>query len=458
MLGRSGREATTCTVADENPGDVQTQVPRRRVSVSSVSCFLAAHSVSCLLHLRDDDAFVEILFEMVRPRLVEEGKPIGSAGDDESDHSMADDDDKDKQTASLYSQQHSKCLGEKRIAVVDSSLARAVVESSSSAPVVYHTNKTKRQSYRTVIGGTTTDNSDEWHAFSHPNAHTRDEMHQFQHSPTYQQQRYSHSYHHNQHRHHHRLLHTPPYSHPPPPPPAAHATHMEIGLLLDTRPIERMEGVIDQSIKAPLIVFDGANIAYSYGQTMQGTIDVRPEPDARGIRVAVTYFQHAGLRVLVVLPMSWIRSKPHVNDPSQANAKMQTDHWEVLQDLHRNGLLLAAPPTDDDDAYALTIAQRELSQTNHGGDGISSSSRLAYVVSNDLFRDAQRRDTTQQLSSWLTHGSGGHEGTGPGRISYAFCDTGRIDEHGERELDFVPNPRHPLTAWIERILRQSAHS
>lgn len=118
---------------------------------------------------------------------------------------------------------------------------------------------------------------------------------------------------------------------------------------------------------------------------------------------------------------------------------METPHLEVLKDLKSRGLLVAAPPRDDDDAYALTIARREDNRShNRGGGG-------GFVLSCDMFRDAVNRDAKGDLSEWLTRGSG----NGPGRISFAFCDMGSTDDYGDREMDFVPNPRHPLVAWIE---------
>jgi hypothetical protein len=70
------------------------------------------------------------------------------------------------------------------------------------------------------------------------------------------------------------------------------------------------------------------------------------------------------------------------------------------------------------------------------------------VLSNDMFRDAQGRDSTGQVRAWLT--AGHSKDTGPGRISFAFCDMGTMNDYGETELDIVPNPRHPLVAWIEQ--------
>jgi hypothetical protein len=130
------------------------------------------------------------------------------------------------------------------------------------------------------------------------------------------------------------------------------------------------------------------------------------------------------------------------------NAMMVTPQLEVLKDLKARGLLVAAPPRDDDDAYALTIARREDTRShNRGGGG-------GFVLSCDMFRDAVNRDASGELRGWLTKGSG----NGPGRISFAFCDMGSTDDFGDREMDFVPNPRHPLVAWIEGEHRKNLTS
>ena len=115
---------------------------------------------------------------------------------------------------------------------------------------------------------------------------------------------------------------------------------------------------------------------------------------------------------------------------------------EALEALHSAGLLVGSPPADDDDAYALTIARREEGRSRRrNGEG------PGFVVSNDMFRDAQKRDVSGNLQTWLNEGR--NETIGPGRISYAFCDMGTLNDNGERILDFVPNPRHPLVVWSE---------
>lgn len=231
-------------------------------------------------------------------------------------------------------------------------------------------------------------------------------------------------------------------------------THIEIGSD-NNRCIEKMEGVEDHSIKAPLIVIDGANIAFAYGEaTTACTIDAtngttnlyandrssKPMPDVRGLVVAENYFagnQNDGCRVLIVLTQSWLRQQHH-SDHSQQ---------EVLQQLRQRNRLVTAPISDDDDAYALQIAQRENRYrygTEHG---------CAYILSNDHFRDAQQRQP--HLKRWLNQGHSNE--TGPGRISFAFADLGRLDDHGDPILDILPNPRHPLVAWIEQQQQQQQH-
>lgn len=120
---------------------------------------------------------------------------------------------------------------------------------------------------------------------------------------------------------------------------------------------------------------------------------------------------------------------------------MLTDKVEVLTSLKEQGLLVASPPRDDDDAYALTIARREKERAKERGDG-----GAGYVLSNDMFRDAMGRDP--HMEHWLKEDWG--------RISYAFCNLGTMNEFGQQELDFIPNPRHPMVAEIERQ-RHSTH-
>jgi hypothetical protein len=202
-----------------------------------------------------------------------------------------------------------------------------------------------------------------------------------------------------------------------------------------------MVGVEDHGHKPPLVVLDGANVAHAYGTALAGMYSKgrgEAEPDATGIDVAVRYFCAVGIRVLVVLPQYWFRSKG-------GWSIVRAEHQNILNILQAQGLIVASPPADDDDAYALTIARREearsLRRTNGEGPG--------FILSNDMFRDAQTRDTTDALSHWLNDGR--DASIGPGRISFSFADMGTMNDHGERILDFVPNPRHPLVIWIENM-------
>jgi hypothetical protein len=180
------------------------------------------------------------------------------------------------------------------------------------------------------------------------------------------------------------------------------------------------------------------------------------EPNVQGIKVATDHFLHAGLRVLVVLPQYWLKTKSRSGDYGLINNSHQHNKYNsllldplqlnILNDLKTQGLIVTSPPTDDDDAYALTIARREeirslssLSKRNGEGPG--------FVVSNDLFRDAQDRDNTGVLKQWLKYGRDGT--VGPGRISYTFGMMGTMNDRGEQILDFIPNPRHPLINWME---------
>lgn len=226
---------------------------------------------------------------------------------------------------------------------------------------------------------------------------------------------------------------------------------------IDDRPIEQMEGVIDQGSKLPLVVLDGANVAYAYAGVMAGNNNSsleaassmnnrgKLEPDVRGIQIATEFFLEASVRALIVLPQYWFRGN---------NINRSAPQLEILGDLKAKGLIVASPPTDDDDAYALTISRREEARSRkppRNGEG------PGFVLSNDLFRDAQERDAPNRtLKEWLTKGR--NADVGPGRISYTFGDMGNMNDRGERVLDFVPNPRHPLIIWMESKCDEITHS
>lgn len=79
----------------------------------------------------------------------------------------------------------------------------------------------------------------------------------------------------------------------------------------------------------------------------------------------------------------------------------------------------------------------------------------AFILSNDLFRDAMERDASGELRAWLKSGDAPSPGDHqfPRRISYSFCDLGSMNRYGDEQLDFVPNPRHPLVAMTDRLNR-----
>ena len=81
--------------------------------------------------------------------------------------------------------------------------------------------------------------------------------------------------------------------------------------------IERMEGVISLDGKEPLVVMDGANVAYAYADAMSAVTGTnKREPDYRGLLVAANYFMQWDIRVLIVLPAPWFRLKPRAGDTS----------------------------------------------------------------------------------------------------------------------------------------------
>merc|ERR1712166_1048253 len=126
---------------------------------------------------------------------------------------------------------------------------------------------------------------------------------------------------------------------------------------------------------------------------------------------------------------------------------MVTPQMELLDEYKQQGELLASPPKDDDDLYAITIARLECARENgsSSSDG-STPRRRGYVLSNDQYRDAAARDDTGSLQQWL---NGNNTENGAGRISFAFCNMSSIDTYGDPILDIVANPRHSLVSWIK---------
>ena len=275
---------------------------------------------------------------------------------------------------------------------------------------------------------------------------------------------------------------------------------------------ERME-IEDIIPRPPLIVLDGANVAYAYGKAKSsanftasdhsgGNISAYPhqgssfgatgrafQADAEGILIACEYFMKAGCRVQVVLPAPWLQTKSQrryghdgsshydADEPAPSTSEM-SPQLEILHGLREQGLLCAAPANDDDDSYSIMLARREdarAARRRGGGQTSSKSSNEekkpksileqggGFVLSNDQFRDAQSRDRISSapsgLDEWL---EGTKKGSSrlkdrinniPGRISYSFGDVGSMDQYGDPKYDLVPNPRHPLIEEIEQSNR-----
>jgi hypothetical protein len=189
-----------------------------------------------------------------------------------------------------------------------------------------------------------------------------------------------------------------------------------------------------------------------------------------------------------VVPVSWYQLKPrpadqyHLHNRSRgdSDARMVTEEVEELRLLRQRGLLVSIPPGDDDDAYALALARREderlleqkhhqqQQQRQHEDDGMMLEDENmqhfllplgGYVVSNDMFHDAIRRDenklrhhelslnmrSSMSLKGWLMKK----------RISYSFANVGTAatTTQGDIQLDFVPNPRSDLIEAIDEYNR-----
>ena len=243
---------------------------------------------------------------------------------------------------------------------------------------------------------------------------------------------------------------------------------------------------------SPLVILDGANIAYNYYDCVNPSLhshsSKRRQPDSRGIRIAIDYFVYHHCRVQAVVPVSWYQLKPrpadqyHLHNRSRgdSDARMVTEEVEELRLLRQRGLLVAIPPGDDDDAYALALARREDERLLTAAAGQEDEGMMmledktvqhfllplgGYIVSNDMFHDAIRRDEKKlchhelslnmrssiSLKGWLMKR----------RISYSFANVGttttttttQIDTSSDIQLDFVPNPRSDLIEAIDEYSR-----
>ncbi|KAL7530102.1 hypothetical protein ACHAWF_003243 [Thalassiosira exigua] len=248
---------------------------------------------------------------------------------------------------------------------------------------------------------------------------------------------------------------------------------------VDTQPATSIYPMPPASM-SPLVVLDAANIAYNYAESLKPCQQSeRRQPNPHGIRLAIEYFLKHHCRVQAVVPTSWYQLKPrpadhyHLQNRSRgdSDAKMVTDEVEELRSLRQQGFLVACPPGDDDDAYALALARREddrrqrdetETQQDEPMDMEEDTEQFpasvlgGYVVSNDFFQDAIRRDERKQrhhhhplnmrpmsLKTWLK----------TKRISYSFANVGTASLEGEIRLEFLPNPRNDLIEAIDECNR-----
>eukprot|EP00986_Skeletonema_menzelii_P018826 scaffold26730_cov162-Skeletonema_menzelii.AAC.6 len=242
---------------------------------------------------------------------------------------------------------------------------------------------------------------------------------------------------------------------------------------------------------SPLIVIDGANIAYNYAESLDPSSSLqnsnhnqsrynKRQPNPHGIRLAIEYFLSRKCRVQAVVPTSWYRLRPR--NKNEGDAKMVTDEVDELRSLREQGFLVACPPGDDDDAYALALARKEedrlnkkstITATHYDDDimmdddedgGLIPDSLLGgYVLSNDFFHDAVRREEqarkdhqqlyTAGVSSLNGRRSSLREWLNQNRISYSFANVGQMFQGGQVEMEFLPNPRHPLIECIDALHR-----
>ena len=244
--------------------------------------------------------------------------------------------------------------------------------------------------------------------------------------------------------------------------------------------------IIDHNLPptSPLVVIDGANIAYNYAESLDPSSSLqvssnnqsrfhKREPNPRGIRLAIEYFLNRQCRVQAVVPTSWFRLRPRFKN--EGDAKMVTDEVDELRSLREQGFLVACPPGDDDDSYAIALARREDDRKNNTAktthdegnfmmvddedDGHIPDSLLGgYLVSNDFFHDAVRREEQarkdhKQLYSTKGSSLSGRQSSlrtwlNQKRISYSFANVGKMLQ-GQAEMEFLPNPRQCLVEYIE---------
>jgi len=411
-----------------------------------------------------------------RPRLVHEGSPIIDEGDDD-----------DLAPSSLWINERESHQNRQQQSL--GSLA------SRAGSTTIKTQQQHRKPYklqtRLVIGGVTheeddaaMEEDDHAHAADHPSyAHVGDPHNAIEHAEPFNTGHHHHGHSYSRDAHHQQH-------------------HYTLGAPIEQNNLQTAQHIIQTNSslpppilhsmpppKSPLVVIDGANIAYNYAESLDPSSSLQSnnhnnsrynkrQPNPQGIRLAIEYFLSRKCRVQAVVPTSWYRLRPR--NKNEGDAKMVTDEVDELRSLREQGFLVACPPGDDDDAYAIALARREedrlsnkartttaavvahdddtMMDDDEDGGLIPDSLLGGYVLSNDFFHDAVRREEQARkdhqqfysagVSSLNARKSTLREWLNQNRISYSFANVGQIFQ-GQVEMEFLPNPRHPLIDCIE---------
>ena len=128
----------------------------------------------------------------------------------------------------------------------------------------------------------------------------------------------------------------------------------------------------------PFVVLDCANIGWSFGDSSFSAL---------GLQIAYNYFEQFSLNVYGFIPSSFVRKKPI--DGTRGNILMETDDWEIMNNLIKNRKMCVVPPGDHDDLYILNFAK------NQNG----------FIISNDFYLDHLRSiesyEEQNQAKKWL---------------------------------------------------------
>lgn len=130
----------------------------------------------------------------------------------------------------------------------------------------------------------------------------------------------------------------------------------------------------------PFVVLDCANIGWSFGDTSFSAI---------GLKFAYDYFNQFPLNVYGFIPSSYVRKKP--TDGSRGNCLMETNEWEIMNNLVKSRHMSIVPAGDNDDLYILQFAQ------NNNG----------FIISNDFYLDhlqsIESFDEQEAAKNWLSY-------------------------------------------------------